>query len=541
MTTSGSGTWLEPKVSKAELSLQRTRDPMDIDCIRSAITSINEELASTPRETEIQRLKQLRLEHQRLLSPFYRIPTELLAHIFQYAIEKNSFGWKPQHFRSDTGRLGHICRRWREVAQSVPGLWVNILVMINPNVSYPQLAFQRLKDHLDRSADSPLVLEVKVVTDYSTGNGSPSLKMLDLVLQQSHRWKSFKYAQSQNGDFGHAVYAVLALTQKTPALEYLDVELHYAYDQLALRLLHLPLQSIRLSFGANRMSPFLERIPNLLTELCVKVYTRDAVFLASACRSLVSAQFILVVEPNNAVDVLIAKLAIKHQTLREMTVESQGQEGLRQIQFFLPALTCSSLTFLSIATNALLPSNKPGISSSFADRLIQFFQRSNSSKTLKSFRLVDTSLNTPDIVDILCAIPSIRSLEIHITNVNRFFLALNLTPSTSVLSRIYHTRTVTLPMLREAKFTLEEESELFELENMLRSRLDEGLKSVFVKILGEVQERDQHQLRWFEWVNSKTDLAVRIVSGHDEREVVGYWVKPAVGLRRHCWRDLLSV
>ncbi|KAF9259767.1 hypothetical protein L218DRAFT_963248 [Marasmius fiardii PR-910] len=115
---------------------------------------------------------------------------------------------------------------------------------------------------------------------------------------------------------------------------------------------------------------------------------------------------------------------------------------------------------------------------------------------------------------------------------------------TGRVSKIFHNKWLSLPRLREAKFTVGNLLGAQELRDMPRwpappAWLWRGkLKSVFLKIRGETEDLE---VGWLEWLNAETELAVRVVEGEEEREVVGYWVKPAVGLRRSCWRDLLSV
>ncbi|KAF9257705.1 hypothetical protein L218DRAFT_990937 [Marasmius fiardii PR-910] len=110
---------------------------------------------------------------------------------------------------------------------------------------------------------------------------------------------------------------------------------------------------------------------------------------------------------------------------------------------------------------------------------------------------------------------------------------------TGRVSKIFHSKWLSLPRLREAKFTVGNLLGAQELRDMPRwpappAWLWRGkLKSVFLKIRGETEDLE---VGWLEWLNAETELAVRVVEGDKEREV-----EPAVGLKRSCWKDPLSV
>ncbi|KAG7096212.1 hypothetical protein E1B28_003664 [Marasmius oreades] len=523
------------------------RNFFNIDSIMAAVTSMNEQIAY--HKTELARLKRIRLEYQTSLSPFYRIPEETLECIFEYAVEKNSFGWRPGHCSSDTYKLGQVCRRWRNLSQTTSRLWTTILLKIHPFRTYPITAFQRLTDHLLRSQDSPLSVEIEI--EFMVIEHDSSTRFLDLVLQQSHRWRSFHYIQlSQIGDF---LYLDFILKREMRALETLKVVLDQSYDQevppeLTPCIVSSSLQTVHLSFSGTAIMPFLGIFGHtpLLTRLRVEVDIRDAIPLLRSCQNLVAAHLVLA-NTGRPIEVHSSMIPDTHGTLHTLTVEAPSQSDLHLISFFLCAFTSPWLTSLSVITTNLSYEQPVVLSLLFSNSLISFLRRSGGPKTLKSFKVVEIPIPTTHLIQVLHVLPSLRTLEIHsITNdgfppllTTAFFHALNFWPTASHESSVYPRKTVALPMLREANFIVGNDWEDNAFENMLQSRVDGELKSVFLRIRGRATHLD---VRWLESINAKSDLAVRVVEGESvEKEVVGYWVKPVVGLRRYCWRDLISL
>jgi hypothetical protein len=92
--------------------------------------------------------------HERLASTLWRLPPEVLSHIFMYCLPE-------EQYLSPAPRLApmlltRICRRWRDVALATPGLWCRLFVDNDHSVWQPT-AFTWLK----RSRQYPLSLAVK--------------------------------------------------------------------------------------------------------------------------------------------------------------------------------------------------------------------------------------------------------------------------------------------------------------------------------------------------------------------------------------------
>ncbi|KAG1837737.1 hypothetical protein C8R48DRAFT_581809, partial [Suillus tomentosus] len=60
--------------------------------------------------------------HKGLLSALWRLPTEVLSHIFSYCLPETRLLLSPSTLKAPM-LLTRICRRWREVAVGTPELW----------------------------------------------------------------------------------------------------------------------------------------------------------------------------------------------------------------------------------------------------------------------------------------------------------------------------------------------------------------------------------------------------------------------------------
>ncbi|KAG1750543.1 uncharacterized protein EDB91DRAFT_1217229 [Suillus paluster] len=68
--------------------------------------------------------------HQGLVSPLWRLPTEILAQIFHHCLPDFRH-WErdypsPHPTRSAPILLTRICRRWRDVVVGMPSFWCNL-------------------------------------------------------------------------------------------------------------------------------------------------------------------------------------------------------------------------------------------------------------------------------------------------------------------------------------------------------------------------------------------------------------------------------
>ncbi|KAE9387528.1 hypothetical protein BT96DRAFT_751431, partial [Gymnopus androsaceus JB14] len=79
------------------------------------------------------RLREIMLQAQSLLSPIRKIPDEILQRVFDDCCEKNHFEFDANKSKSglatpaaeDTPALvlSSVCSRWRRIALSLPSIW----------------------------------------------------------------------------------------------------------------------------------------------------------------------------------------------------------------------------------------------------------------------------------------------------------------------------------------------------------------------------------------------------------------------------------
>ncbi|KAF9258699.1 hypothetical protein L218DRAFT_948193 [Marasmius fiardii PR-910] len=245
-------------------------------------------------------------------------------------------------------------------------------------------------------------------------------------------------------------------------------------------------------------------------------------------RNLATAHFILLVPtPNRRISPQV------HERLRALTLESSS---LHQSSYFL-SLTCPSLTSLSLSVvtnhNSQRNDSSHIFSSEYTNIFIQFLHRSNSLKVLHTLRLVNTPLDPFHFIRILRRTPRIHVLEIT-SKVARdddspsiIFCVMNCWPEgmncwpkgTECLTRHPLGAAPLVPILREVRFTVNNDWRSNAFESMLQTRVDRKLESAYLKIRGKSKHLDVDHLQR---INAKTNLAVRVVEGDDEREVVGY-------------------
>ncbi|KAG1863575.1 hypothetical protein DFJ58DRAFT_743765 [Suillus subalutaceus] len=105
--------------------------------------------------------------HRRLVSGIWRLPTEVLSHIFVHCFPETSHISPPSKTLAPM-LLTRICRRWREIAVGMPSLWRRLRLYSNEvgNRRWESIAFC-YDLWLKRSRGHPLSLEVWCCSDDS--------------------------------------------------------------------------------------------------------------------------------------------------------------------------------------------------------------------------------------------------------------------------------------------------------------------------------------------------------------------------------------
>ncbi|KAF9065684.1 hypothetical protein BDP27DRAFT_1424555 [Rhodocollybia butyracea] len=135
----------------------------DIEDHASEVARLTEQLMIV--QTEKQRLEAQRTKLRSLLSPMWKLPSEILLHIFQYICEENLFQNYPWLSDQDpptklispaitylpATAVSSVCSRWRELALSSPSLWANMTVETYGGTLEDPAFLDRIPQYLEQS------------------------------------------------------------------------------------------------------------------------------------------------------------------------------------------------------------------------------------------------------------------------------------------------------------------------------------------------------------------------------------------------------
>ncbi|KAJ7046486.1 hypothetical protein C8F04DRAFT_1064448 [Mycena alexandri] len=107
-----------------------------------------------------------------VVAPIKKLPAELLVEIFSHSME-----WP---YIESALRLCHVCAHWRQIASTVPALWVGPFT-INPKKSSSDEYLAIAKTFLERSAPLPIPIHI-------TASHPPLL--VDFLYSLASRWRS---------------------------------------------------------------------------------------------------------------------------------------------------------------------------------------------------------------------------------------------------------------------------------------------------------------------------------------------------------------
>ncbi|EEB92811.1 hypothetical protein MPER_08625, partial [Moniliophthora perniciosa FA553] len=152
------------------LLLRHTTSPSQRPVIEQLASGMEDELAIYEAEMDKLKVSPASLEHERnalkknlsqYRSPVHRLPPEILGKIF------TMFNDLPEEERwlepTDTApalAVSRTCRRWRDIALSLPSIWSSIAIAFKERWSNQESRLLDLTTRLflDRSQTSPLIL-----------------------------------------------------------------------------------------------------------------------------------------------------------------------------------------------------------------------------------------------------------------------------------------------------------------------------------------------------------------------------------------------
>ncbi|KAL0569663.1 hypothetical protein V5O48_012306 [Marasmius crinis-equi] len=134
---------------------------------------------------------------QNSAAPIFRLPTELLAVIFERCVECDAAG----HVFSEHSMpwvLAQTCRRWRSVAVSTPSLWTVVRLDSRDAHALRSNRLHMLRIWLERSQSLPISCLAGLEESAEVAH---ALTILEILLSHSSRWS--------NIDFGFGSHAEL--------------------------------------------------------------------------------------------------------------------------------------------------------------------------------------------------------------------------------------------------------------------------------------------------------------------------------------------
>ncbi|KAG0708212.1 hypothetical protein DFH29DRAFT_1075848 [Suillus ampliporus] len=130
------------------------RDISGLDTVMDGINNLRKQLVD-----QKEKIVQSMDLHKRLGSALWRLPTEVLSHIFIHCLPKGS---EPTYLSSPSKLapmlLTRVCRRWREVAMGVPNLWCSVHMEVDDGGWKGGISFY--DSWLKRSRGCPLLLNL---------------------------------------------------------------------------------------------------------------------------------------------------------------------------------------------------------------------------------------------------------------------------------------------------------------------------------------------------------------------------------------------
>ncbi|KAF7371145.1 F-box domain-containing protein [Mycena sanguinolenta] len=191
------------------LNTNEPPDDSDIAFIHSTISKSSARIASidnqitklreTVKQLEDERvsLVSFRTRNQQILSPFRRIPSEVLGEIFSWTLPSMGDALSVDTFNITRSPwlLTHVSSRWRAVSLSIPSLWSRIIIDYSEDI----IEDEEDEDILSGPTNYPLNLAKTLVQRAQKlkihfygclgTESSRQIQMLEFLLQHSSRWE----------------------------------------------------------------------------------------------------------------------------------------------------------------------------------------------------------------------------------------------------------------------------------------------------------------------------------------------------------------
>ncbi|KAG7088110.1 hypothetical protein E1B28_012135 [Marasmius oreades] len=178
--------------------LKKLTDQIAAKARRSNSLAEKLEEAAVSARRESDRWQAVLKSYQNHSSPVFRLPTEVLALIFERCLEQDSAGHVFSR-RSVPWKLAQTCRRWRSTVLTTPSLWNVVRLDINRAAQRPE-SVKILQIWLERSQTLPISCLI-ILGDSSLKEFD--LEVIDTLLLHSMRWAHIDLDFRHHGDLYH--------------------------------------------------------------------------------------------------------------------------------------------------------------------------------------------------------------------------------------------------------------------------------------------------------------------------------------------------
>ncbi|KAL0064146.1 hypothetical protein AAF712_008868 [Marasmius tenuissimus] len=133
-------------------------------------------------------LKKAMEKYRSLLAPIRRLPSEVLLEIFSCFCEES---YIVEDMVPEAQKLSSVCRHWREIVTSAPGLWSSFYIDFTCHRYSVAESYTKITSlFMSRSKTSPLHISMSFPLDeYMVFNVDVTLQLL---VNHSHRWESLE-------------------------------------------------------------------------------------------------------------------------------------------------------------------------------------------------------------------------------------------------------------------------------------------------------------------------------------------------------------
>ncbi|KAK7049607.1 hypothetical protein VNI00_005638 [Paramarasmius palmivorus] len=383
----------------------RVKDLISVE--RGVIDSIDTEIEGLFQQ--IRRLRFKKLKHEELIHLYQgsitlarRIPREILATIFEYCAQ-DGYTLTPLV-------VSHVCSEWRKAAQ-IPTVWSHLYVDLDGRDPYGRAAFWAQK-----SKDGPLYITLDIQNDVSM---LPAV--VDLLLQHSNRWETFKIASRWLSHANHVLER--AQLSALPCLRMLDITVFEEFDTgdneagLADLSFSSAPQLDTLMISRNVMTGMF--LPPAITNLSIHLPTSaipdtalSTRVMLDALEQLTSLQVLSIsmtygIDRHFALDVNDQR-SIDLPHLRALTIT-----GGLHVFGLLPHLRCTSLLRLRLRSS-LDPLGYPA--ESFGSSVSEFI--SLAKPPLELLELRDVDLSQDVFITCFSRLPNLKTLRLHESDIS---------------------------------------------------------------------------------------------------------------------------